>query len=790
MVESPPQKLAEHSLSPTPSNENIPDKHPSISPLNLPFPVTSLDRTRLAQMQGSNNTNHTTAAPSTLQARQQRLRSAGLRLTPTQDRSPTIPPTPRLEPLAHLTSCSMAGSSVQVEGRLGKELDLAPMWSPDSRRHSDPPHRVTLPAIDPALLCEGNAIQAKPGPTDSDLKRNISTAVDGTARAPHQADQAQLIALAPVDSAPLCEVLQCHPQAPYPLGSAPSDCDVTRNDPSAVYEALTSTPFYPRPLVPPPSPGTRREVFVPGELLSEKAFAQRDVETAEDPRSNPAGSGDWFSGHYFQDLLEAQKRVRERSDEWARSGRSRKRQNVLELPPDYIPLLPASHSLQYEASTSSSRASLPLSTRSSSLQSSAGSSSSFRLSAGFSPSDKLPTVPYGLGDLPPLSPNTRPVRRSSLRNRQGQILFRPRNTSYGTDIPPQAIIPHLDAIRALRVQKTSDGQRSNLGGANDEGGQNRRGIVGQRATREPSMSRLSPSEQATQPFLRQRSRESSAVEQQPLRRRSESEHKPVHTSAREQQRSPPNSRVQTRQSARRDSDSDSTPTSRDSLVLRAEMPDICTPWTETVFEKPTSDLFSLQSASDNQASALMGTEPSKTATACYPQNTESDSGALSAICVLGSGSCINPDVLNKAGEDQSVDDLIKGTANCQLDHHHSGSVCQTPNALFPRPDRSLGRQASQPPPFQPDAEAECMRPRFQPAKFEGDLYTPAIVRAGRSSGVGDAAGNNGSKEGWCGLCPPRSESTSSQIGGWLNLRNSSYRYVSTRDRMSQHAIVC
>lgn len=109
---------------------------------------------------------------------------------------------------------------------------------------------------------------------------------------------------------------------------------------------------------------------------------------------------------------------------------------------------------------------------------------------------------------------------------------------------------------------------------------------------------------------------------------------------------------------------------------------------------------------------------------------------------------------------------------------------QNPASLFPRQVFPHGREGSKPPPFQP-GEAEFLRPRFQPPRFAGDLYTPATVRAGKSAGQGPAAGDIGSKEGWCGLCPPASaESITTgahkvQMGGWLNLRNSSYRRVPT-----------
>lgn len=97
--------------------------------------------------------------------------------------------------------------------------------------------------------------------------------------------------------------------------------------------------------------------------------------------------------------------------------------------------------------------------------------------------------------------------------------------------------------------------------------------------------------------------------------------------------------------------------------------------------------------------------------------------------------------------------------------------------LFPRRLHPKGRNASKPPPCGPDEPAH-MRPRTQPEKFPGDLYTPAIVRAGKSSGQSESAGI-GSKEAWCGLCEPHQTSTvgsgSSLVGGWLNLRNSSYR---------------
>ncbi|PWN20383.1 hypothetical protein BCV69DRAFT_277625 [Microstroma glucosiphilum] len=115
------------------------------------------------------------------------------------------------------------------------------------------------------------------------------------------------------------------------------------------------------------------------------------------------------------------------------------------------------------------------------------------------------------------------------------------------------------------------------------------------------------------------------------------------------------------------------------------------------------------------------------------------------------------------------------------------------NDLFPRRIFGKGRDNSRPPPRR-DGEPECMKHRYQPARFAGDLYTPAIVRAGKSAGRGSAAGSAGSKEGWCGLCLPSASTDfdhtgggdrkKAEIGGWLNLRNSSYRYHLIR----QHGI--
>lgn len=68
---------------------------------------------------------------------------------------------------------------------------------------------------------------------------------------------------------------------------------------------------------------------------------------------------------------------------------------------------------------------------------------------------------------------------------------------------------------------------------------------------------------------------------------------------------------------------------------------------------------------------------------------------------------------------------------------------------------------------------------MQAERFRGDLYTPAIVRGGKANGMEGTAGTIGSKEAWCGLCEYSETGAdghgSSVNGGWLNLRNSSYR---------------
>ncbi|CAO1617220.1 unnamed protein product [Parajaminaea phylloscopi] len=159
----------------------------------------------------------------------------------------------------------------------------------------------------------------------------------------------------------------------------------------------------------------------------------------------------------------------------------------------------------------------------------------------------------------------------------------------------------------------------------------------------------------------------------------------------------------------------------------------------------------------SRASATMGSAPAPGASmgASHAAHTGSDT-ALYSSCYPSPGS--------RSGSSSAS---------------RSAAGSPSANKLFPRRLHLKGRYASKPPAFK-DGDPVHMRPRTQSEKFAGDLYTPAIVRAGKSSGKGEAAGGIGTKEAWCGLCEPHQVAATgngnSLIGGWLNLRNSSYRY--------------
>lgn len=100
----------------------------------------------------------------------------------------------------------------------------------------------------------------------------------------------------------------------------------------------------------------------------------------------------------------------------------------------------------------------------------------------------------------------------------------------------------------------------------------------------------------------------------------------------------------------------------------------------------------------------------------------------------------------------------------------------SPSVLFPRHGQVPKRTNTRPPAheFNRPPEQAHLEPRAQAPKFDGDLYTPLWVRLGKGgSGASAAKAQAGSKEGWCGLC----ERDGDGRGGWLHLRNSSYRCV-------------
>jgi len=105
---------------------------------------------------------------------------------------------------------------------------------------------------------------------------------------------------------------------------------------------------------------------------------------------------------------------------------------------------------------------------------------------------------------------------------------------------------------------------------------------------------------------------------------------------------------------------------------------------------------------------------------------------------------------------------------------------------FPRgkqPDPSTFDRSSfsRPPPLR-KGEPKYLEPREQLPKNDLDFYSPRFVRGGTAREA-NAGASIGSKEGWCSLCktedefPERGPYT---FGGWLPLRNSTYRYHQTR----------
>ncbi|CEJ81978.1 hypothetical protein VHEMI02074 [[Torrubiella] hemipterigena] len=77
---------------------------------------------------------------------------------------------------------------------------------------------------------------------------------------------------------------------------------------------------------------------------------------------------------------------------------------------------------------------------------------------------------------------------------------------------------------------------------------------------------------------------------------------------------------------------------------------------------------------------------------------------------------------------------------------------------------SLHEEPCKPPPEDMNPSDPDMVPYEQEVRFEGDLYTPMLVR-----------GHGNKREGWCGMCKP---------GRWLVLKNSAYWY----DKSFTHGI--
>lgn len=91
---------------------------------------------------------------------------------------------------------------------------------------------------------------------------------------------------------------------------------------------------------------------------------------------------------------------------------------------------------------------------------------------------------------------------------------------------------------------------------------------------------------------------------------------------------------------------------------------------------------------------------------------------------------------------------------------------QSMASLYDPPDlyASLHEEQLPPPPEDLDPSDPDLVPHEQEPRFNGDLYTPTLVR-----------GYGNKREGWCGICKP---------GRWLVLKNSAYWY----DRCFTHGI--
>ncbi|CAO1638717.1 unnamed protein product [Sympodiomycopsis kandeliae] len=371
----------------------------------------------------------------------------------------------------------------------------------------------------------------------------------------------------------------------------------------------------------------------------------------------------------------------------------------------------------------------------------------------------IPTLSkYGLDSVPPILPplsdgatvSTRPIAALSHQRQHFRQLLaehvpvvRFARTTHGTDVSPALVAPHLGQIRVLKEQRKWDAYWG-VYASIDETSRQRKRIEAELAQ---SGASVGGSHSAT---------ESSDVNQSIMNTLQQRKR-------RRRQKTPQYKELQATMEQSEDTSLEmeigrsSAPLKSDASLTLPSLPDI------SLAAHP-SDLFDAATVHDSSSRDSLN---SNCPQSINPQVLASDLSGQST------SQAIDPSYIPASNASDIVQEEDSSAVDAQ-------APINAKSSLFPRRDYSLGREASQPPPFRPGLEAECMRPRFQPAKFPGDLYTPAIVRAGKSSGKGDAAGDIGSKEGWCGLCPPIESVTNDRqrnlIGGWLNLRNSSYRY--------------
>jgi hypothetical protein len=103
--------------------------------------------------------------------------------------------------------------------------------------------------------------------------------------------------------------------------------------------------------------------------------------------------------------------------------------------------------------------------------------------------------------------------------------------------------------------------------------------------------------------------------------------------------------------------------------------------------------------------------------------------------------------------------ILQSNLDSHSYHGHYADLSDPPD-LYP----SLHEEPSQPPSEDMNPSDADMVPYEQELRFDGDLYTPKLVR-----------GHGNKREGWCGICKP---------GRWLVLKNSAYWY----DKSFTHGI--